>query len=342
MGDTLFEFRWDVDGEGYRWVKARRADKPEDDYFLTSGRPLGVSGEVTRYAPMRLYPALFRTFAEVEPTREGIQTFANRFGPLGIDEMIEVPIPPDGRHAILGQREGSEEKWTMSVGETRAAWFKEITAMRRAIELWDMVQVRDARGLARRIYWMAPDAVMYTDKPGGPAGPDEPGVAYAMAWIATDKIHPERLERFRHGELALPALSYVQEIVNKHLEERVSPRLLWEQDRSRLGLYFVPGSLIGALWLQLAQAINGNKKYARCQECGTPFEVSPETARTSKLFCSNACRSKAYRERIAEAQRLHAEGRGVEEIADILGSDVKTVEGWLAKEEPNKGRKERR
>ena len=55
----------------------------------------------------------------------------------------------------------------------------------------------------------------------------------------------------------------------------------------------------------------------------------PGRGRTDKQFCSNACRTKAYRKRQAEAVRLHGEGRSLEEIARDLDSDPGTVRGWI-------------
>jgi DNA-binding NarL/FixJ family response regulator len=59
------------------------------------------------------------------------------------------------------------------------------------------------------------------------------------------------------------------------------------------------------------------------------MELSPEIARTSRLFCSESCRARAYRERKEKAVQLAAEGKTPKEIAAELDSDVKTVKGWI-------------
>ena len=41
------------------------------------------SNEFVSYRPLVDTPALFRTFAELEPTEEGFRSFANQFGQLG-------------------------------------------------------------------------------------------------------------------------------------------------------------------------------------------------------------------------------------------------------------------
>jgi hypothetical protein len=96
-----------------------------------------------------------------------------------------------------------------------------------------------------------------------------------------------------------------------------------------LGMQFAPKNLMAAIWLQFAQAIGGNKKFDRCAECQRPFEIGAETRAGSK-YCRSACRSKAYRNRIGRAKELHKQGRSSKQIPSLLGSDSKTVKGWLS------------
>jgi len=89
----------------------------------------------------------------------------------------------------------------------------------------------------------------------------------------------------------MPAKYYLQKTVNENLRNRVSPQLLWNVRRNRphgLALFFVPQSLIGLMWLQLAQAVNGNKQYRQCLACKTWMLISRETAgkRSSRFSCS--------------------------------------------------------
>jgi hypothetical protein len=149
------------------------------------------------------------------------------------------------------------------------------------------------------------------------------------AWIAGTHLGDDLLGRFVRGDLVKPALHYVQSTVNRQLEGRASPRLLWNANRERLGLYLVPESLIGALWLQFARAVERDSQFRQCAECSIWFELAPGTARTDKVYCTTPCRAKAYRKRQAEAVRLHGEGRSAEEIARALESDPETVRGWI-------------
>jgi len=122
----------------------------------------------------------------------------------------------------------------------------------------------------------------------------------------------------------------VQCIVNDELrKQEVYTSLCHDRKLGGFAFKVVPESLLGALWLQFALAVAGNKKYRACGACGQWFEVSPDVARTSRSYCKEACRARAYRARKDRAQAMAAEGKSIKQIAEELGSDEKTVTGWL-------------
>ena len=191
--------------------------------------------------------------------------------------------------------------------------------MHPALYLWDLARTRNTKELSKHVHWEAADRVRI-DLQGG-----------RSTRIATPQRYSRRLRFMRTGDVVRPALFYIQETINQHLDGRVSPGLLWDPKHERMSLYIMPESLIGALWLQFARAVDGNKKYERCAECKTWFEVSPDTFRTNRRYCKNACRFKAYRGRQAEARGLATGGMPVREIAKHLESDAKVVKSWIAK-----------
>jgi len=75
-----------------------------------------------------------------------------------------------------------------------------------------------------------------------------------------------------------------------------------------LGVRIVPADLLGALWLQLARAIEGDKQYRKCEyrDCGKWFEISKggDTAgkRADAQYCEPRCRAGSHRQ-AAEADR---------------------------------------
>lgn len=312
--DAVFGFRWWVAEKGYRWVKARFLELPSSTTY--SSRPVwlltvGGRGMWERYNPLRDHPALFREFAALEPTRKTILTFASRYGLLG--------------HSVgfsLGQRLSDGEPWSF--------WRTEITAMREAVRFWSLVQERDMAVLRRFIRWEE-DHLVYRD-------PDRPG-RYVL--IASPQYEPEILAECRKSDPGWPATIYVQRLINKHLVDRVSPRLLRKQKARRLGLYFAPRTLLGAMWLQLARAVDGNKEYRRCQRdgCEKLFEVSLDNtgSRADRRYSSPACRAWVYRHR-KKARQLAAQGVPLPEVARKFGTDVETVKGWVGKRGKRRGK----
>lgn len=96
-------------------------------------------------------------------------------------------------------------------------------------------------------------------------------------------------------------------------------------------LRFAPRYLIDAIWLQFAEAVCGNKAYRQCQFCGKPFELSPDVARTSRLFCSDSCKMQSYRQRKTAILNLWEQGLSVAEIAEAVdGADIASVRKWVA------------
>jgi len=328
MQDHSADFTWFVCLEGHRWIETtafelgRRARQPSQP-FLSDGLPARALRDFRSYRPLVDHTGLFRTFAETPPTAEGIQSFADRFGLLGGDVTERIRLP----------RQRGQKSTSLGLGERSDLWTNAILEMRRAVELWWAVHELDTESLQQWIIWRrGPDGsgVLYRR----PAEPDlEAFAGKALppsgAKIATQSHDPEVMERFAPGDLAGPALLHVERVINRHLTNRVQARLQQDPNTARRYTGFAPDGLIGALWLQLAHAVEHDKNFRRCAECTNWFEVRPSVGRADKEFCSNACRTRAYRRRQAEALKLHAEGLDVEAIARHVSSDATTVTGWL-------------
>jgi hypothetical protein len=62
-----------------------------------------------------------------------------------------------------------------------------------------------------------------------------------------------------------------------------------------LRFVIAPRTLLGVMWLQFAQELEGHLRYERCHQCQTWFRVKPKGNRPSTRFCRNYCRVKANR-----------------------------------------------
>ena len=288
MPDDIVEFQWNVHEGGYRWIDTTSADAaPKRGPFLTDNRPIGARGfNVKRYKPLSIYSGLFRTFADTEPTSASIKAFADRFGLLGGDvaTMVVLPDHRKGRRQLVG------------VGERSREWRREILTMRQMVDLWGKARNGDVEGLAPHIQWRKGEVYYFSHPDLGPKERRKrPGVKTVARISARSSYELSRV--YPNRDLVGPAFSYVQQAVNDRLKDCVSSRLLWDPPHSGLKLHVVPDSLLGALWFQFAQAIEHNSDFRMCAECAMWFELSPRTARTDKIYCSDACRMRAYRKR---------------------------------------------
>jgi hypothetical protein len=320
MTDELFERRWGVLEGGYRWVKTQPwlpfSETAREDIYLV---PAPAIGWARVYSPMgKEYSAVFLAFAETEPTEEGILGFANRYGALRLDEQVILSAEEYPKLPGLTESSGDVEMyWALGWGEKLSLWQDQITAMRRAITLWQAVNSGKVSELRRYVSWTSERVVKCEFEDG-----------YYES-VALDGGMGGAAPLMRTGDVLIPARYFLHRMINGQLSEHTSMRLLLNE-HGNSELHVVTHHLLGALWLQFANAVGGNREFRRCAECGTYFEVSPDRARKSKRYCSDACRFKAYRRRQEEARRLYSEGTPIEEIARILESEPSTVERWIS------------
>ncbi len=304
MADPFFQFHWEVPVTGFRWVE--RKEDGEARWVLAHHEPAARPAPTRRYAPLREYTGLFRTFAATPTTKAGILAFANRYGRLGTRDDASFFDPSDSKP-------GGKDFY---FAEYYSSWVEAVSSMHYAVTLWDFVQQRDKAGLSRYVRWQDTKTLVF--KRDGKWTPAPP--------FPTD-LQPALVP----GEIVLPALFYVQRQLNLHIERVVSPAVLFTSEYTRLSIYLMPDTLLDALWLQFAQAVTGNQEYRQCQQCGEWFEIDHDITRSNRVFCSNACRSKAYRSRQDKAHQLAAAGVSATAIAEQLGTDRGTVEKWIVR-----------
>ncbi|MHB1424799.1 MAG: hypothetical protein ACYC3I_16635 [Gemmataceae bacterium] len=281
------------------------------------------------------YLGLFRIFSEVELSREAILAFANGYGFLGLPRQgfLDHPWPP-----------------AFETAESLYDWASEIEKMRQAVEVWDLLRDNDKAGLRRLFRWghrqsIAPDDWgsrprqankvnsgpywwFYNSHPGKKKPNIDPDRAIAWPGETTDSMLavPGLCEK---GDIMTPARLFLTKWLNRSLEGVASPTMKYDKKSRRLNLHIVPKTLLAAMWLQLARAIDTDKTYRRCKACPRWFEVSAGNSRADRLFCSDACKSRDYRTKKLEALRLRGEHKKVHQIAQILGTTPDLVKKWL-------------
>lgn len=292
MARETHPFIWTISPGGYSITRTRRIDPgaPDDKErdYLTDGRPVGVHGGGAKiYQPLKEFTGLFRNFIEIGMSKERVLDFAERHGFLG---------PPLRVMISLGK--GDEGKHVVGVGEEAFQWMVEAQAMADVVRLWDATRDGNLEYLSRHIIWNE-HGVHFDSHPE--AGKEMPAPPF---YRTIKNIGPPGGSpgQFEPGDLVRPTLSHIQYSINEHLKNSASPKLLWHENETRLGLFVVPHGLLGALWLQLAEAVNRNAEYRECSVCGKWFEIAPGMGRSDKQFCSAYCRTKAFRQRKAETE----------------------------------------
>jgi hypothetical protein len=280
---------WHVPAGGFQWAE-RYAMAPD-------GISLGSSamGKVGTYlVPVtdsggKQYdvfsdPALFRKFAKVTPTQDGVLDFANQYGFLGAGCLQRIWEPDVSKPTQF---------WPAH-GEQLPDWIREIHLIRHAvIDLWDNIRDGHAASLKAFIHWESirdGSRVLYL----GPQIPGYRRLSFCLAKLKTGQPLPE----FRNGDLLRPAWSALLRIANEQLVRHpVTGRIAESSDAHPAARFTISaGSLISALWLQLARAIADNPQFRQCEECGDDFEISTDR-RADARFCTDACRLRAHRKR---------------------------------------------
>jgi hypothetical protein len=285
------------------------------------------------YAPLTEEPGLFRTFADTPQTPDGILAFANRFGCLGV-----------------GQQESGvslTDPLIRPLIEPLTMWLNLIRWVRGMVGVWEASQGQDLKALATLVEEDAKEFVFVRRWRKPKVGTPTPAGQIRELWEATPEDIEERLicpkadlDYIYPGccNAAGAARFFLSLYLSIELKGVAAPCLVWDVQKQQAEFRVRPSSLWGAITVQFAQAVAGNKKHRQCPVCGRWFELGqPDSegriSRSDKLACSPSCRTRGYRVRQERARALHTEGWSPRRIAKELDSDVATVKGWLKKQE---------
>ena len=322
----LFPFYWEVPKQGFRWV----TEPPDEDgiasrsLVLASSTTAGTASE-KRYNPLLKRRTLFATFAETPPTEDRILAFANEYGLLGSSCIALQPesimLEGDPASPIPGLRDNLVFD-SVGVGESFESWTSEITAMRRALELW--TAARDSKLAALR-RMLAPDNIKEAEKEfqtrvNTPVGLFPwPDVSLSLSIAPYSKAD---------NRCSLMAWLELQETISCRLSKHVVCRIVYSADDRRPRLRFIPKTLLGALWLQFARAVDGGKEDRTCAYCSDWIEPM-EQGRVTRRYCSDACRRKAFDARKRKGGVVRAKGVAGKEVAKsgVTGEEERRKKG---------------
>jgi hypothetical protein len=256
------------------------------------------------YAPLEDEPGLFRTFADLEPTREALLKFARRYGILGLGRGRY------GHHVLLAKlsAEGSLP------GETREEWEEEVRRVREAVQLLDATRSSDPTRLMELMTWQESSR-----RPSGAAS----------GWVYRGpRGKKEPIGLYSADEGALAALEQVATWAKDGMARPITLGLSRDEQRG-FKLSSRGQNLLMAIWLQVALQVIEPTEFKRCRDCDRYFVVGNDARKSSQEFCQEACKSREYRRRWRLGVRLAKAGKSAAEIAAEVNTDISTVRRWL-------------
>lgn len=331
MAQDPFEFWWEVRESGYRWAMYEEevitveggVRKEPGELILATKQKIGRSNSnILRYNPLdKKYSGLFRQFSETDGDPKAMLEFANQYGSL---------LPFVRRIRLTEGAKGKVYSW--SNGENLSFWQSQADAMNKVVRVWDMVVDKDEGAIEAHLLFDESRGLFY-DSRGRLGGPDRDEALNDKATeiIGFQALAPDIAEYLRPDDRLQRALYYIQATLNKWLTARISPEVRFNADATRVGVFHVPDSLIAAMWLQTAEAVQEGREYRKCRQCNRRFEIHPETHRKNTYYCSDKCKQREYRMR-AQARKLGEDGCSIDEIAARLEVNVEAVERWLARD----------
>ena len=290
---------------------------------------VGDEGELIQ--PLRSEPALFRNFAALQDTESAFANFAQEYGdlwntvPLALlqdsavsilrlaEEFVaatdtESPAPfqrtadalasfaqeySDFVSPAAPDREEEDAISGRQVRHTLFAWSGERQQLARAIRLWDALtsgRPQDVIGPDVQTTPTTARSDIHGDVWVSVRFPDS-GERLLGAWrrlgLVSRKSSPRRIVQD-----ALSGLVSLRSQARIALAPIVAPG-----DRvadAGLRLTYTAETLSDALWLQLALAIDGNRRYETCPVCGEQWDATD--ARSDRETCSDRCRKRRNRE----------------------------------------------
>jgi hypothetical protein len=108
------------------------------------------------------------------------------------------------------------------------------------------------------------------------------------------------------GEFRRIVSVILQDKINSYLSNACRQVLLSDAHSFSFQIKLIPRDLLGFMWVQLAEAVAGGRRFRQCGSCFRWMEIAPGEGRPEKHYCSDACRMRAYRKRKAKRDQTRA------------------------------------
>lgn len=263
----------------------------------------------TSFEPMKDRPALFKKFAQLglclDPLNlDAIRAFACEYGTLGRYARMTL-THTDGLPPWVGP-----EPVSQTIVETSDDWQNEARIMAAAVELYDAIRSQNKAKLEEAITLEGSASLLYKIECGG----SSESSCVDLHRASNSYLRPAYEQR----DIATLARACLAQVVNGHLDDTSASFegtlnvIEIRKGNTRAGivcradggleLHTIPTSLLGALWMQFALVVTGQREFKTCPNCLSDFEVGwekegeRETKKRSAKYCSQGCHD-AYHNR---------------------------------------------
>lgn len=277
-----------------RWSKNEtKAFAGERVYLVELGDLCKLDFQTKSFDPLGAeHRTLFQDFAALKVSPDGIKVFANKYGMLGDPYTVQAntykikkrtsqpavvsEYPQTHIRIVRKQVEKAEPYW---------AWVMQIIVMRVALEVWALINKLDETPMRRYILTDEKGFRLIDPSTGYFVTARYPWWMVGCGGLITVAGEQKILARF-----------LLKEIINANIKGKFSPVMTYGLDSDNPAFRIIPNSLLAALWLQFAQAVDKSHTYKQCERCGKWFDVAKKMgARADKKWCGGACKKAAYR-----------------------------------------------
>ena len=312
------EFSWRRLEAGYMWDEDTRLLPPDMDYFGEFGEyegpwlvPLAPHGAEVEFNPIDTV-GLYRDFAALDRSREWV-------GPDSpAEKYLEATAAFANRYGLLTRGTLIDTKRGLAYGETIEQWELEIFAVERQVFFWDLLRNYEENPgpLNRRL--TRHEADEHNDCSWGFAYDRESALAgsyshdvdpvaarHGRSRVALPAsavgVLGDSFEGLARGQLDAPSpevKSHAENLLaydlNRNFRDSTTAVQLVQDPLARKTKHVLSlqaTTLVGAVYIQIAQEFLGGPQAMQCKCCGTWFHP----IRKTRMYCSNRCRQRAAR-----------------------------------------------
>jgi hypothetical protein len=270
--DPRFGF---VPNAGFEWIEGRAGPHGARHRFLVPKSAHGITCDI----PTDLY----LTFANLQPTPEGVLEFANRYGSLG-----------------LVKRHFHSEHSAVQLAECWIDWNQELAEFKFCLDAWLIAEDQDgpaADRLLRERHWprLVDDRIV--------------SLKGHLVMHICSKLQPQEV---------FPDVCFKRACKGDHVPGRLTPFVVYSLkfqlpntptptvgSTPILGR-LTPTALASSMWLQLAELVTRSRVIRRCERCHQWMDITESPRKGAKRMherCSLALRMARYRQKKRTSNR---------------------------------------